>query len=228
MTLVAGFRCRNGGVLLCADREENDGVSRREVEKIYEVRRQQGTIFVAGAGRSSILTKFHLFLENAISESTDLAARHVHIMEKALKAVSKQYLSTHETVGFVLVVASSSPNAQPLLYKTDATLVVPEPLYVSDGSGKTISDYLADRLYRHGLDKPSLGALAAFILRETEESTSGVGLGADMIFIHDKDRELHRIPKDAVREIQSGLPKLGDAVWEYWKQHAKVPKWLED
>ena len=33
MTLVAAFRCRNGGILLCADREENGGYAEEKSRK---------------------------------------------------------------------------------------------------------------------------------------------------------------------------------------------------
>jgi hypothetical protein len=38
MTLAAAFRCQNGGILLCADREENDGVTKRQIDKIYHIK----------------------------------------------------------------------------------------------------------------------------------------------------------------------------------------------
>jgi len=37
VTLVAAFRSGNGGILLCADREENEGYAKREVDKIYHI-----------------------------------------------------------------------------------------------------------------------------------------------------------------------------------------------
>jgi hypothetical protein len=78
------------------------------------------------------------------------------------------------------------------MYKAEAHRVVAEPTYASEGSGKFISHYLADRLYRPGLlHRTSLGALVAFILREAGESTSGVGHGADMVFIHDRPHTLN-------------------------------------
>jgi hypothetical protein len=37
MTLVAAFRCSSGAIMLLADREENDVITRREVDKIYKI-----------------------------------------------------------------------------------------------------------------------------------------------------------------------------------------------
>jgi 20S proteasome alpha/beta subunit len=215
----------SGGVLLCADREENDGFSKRSVDKIYRVAREQGSIFIAGAGPTSVIGKVHAAMERALDDKIDLATRHVHILEKNLKAVIEQY-AKDLGIGFVIVVAFNSPGAKPLLYKTDRAVLVQEQFYASAGAGTMIADYLAGRLDKPGmLDKITLTALAAFILREAERSTSGVGLGADMIFI--QDREFHILASDAVKELQDGIPELSDAVWPYWKQNLKVPKWLE-
>jgi 20S proteasome alpha/beta subunit len=38
MTLIAAFRASNGGILLCSDRHEEDTVSKRSVDKIYQIR----------------------------------------------------------------------------------------------------------------------------------------------------------------------------------------------
>ena len=70
--------------------------------------------------------------------------------------------------------------------------------------------------------------MAAFILREAEASTSGVGLGADMVFIHDGDRTLQFIDSDTVKQIQEGIPNLADAIYAFWKDHATVPAWLAE
>jgi hypothetical protein len=71
----------NGGVLLCADREENDGVSKREIDKIYELKRRQGIIFIAGAGPSHVLRKFELACEQLVSEEANLPVEHVKLFE---------------------------------------------------------------------------------------------------------------------------------------------------
>jgi hypothetical protein len=57
MTLIAAFRAREGGVLLCADREENDGFSKREVEKISRLSLLQCQMFIAGAGYAPIIKR---------------------------------------------------------------------------------------------------------------------------------------------------------------------------
>src|SRR6266436_8926054 len=59
MTLTNAFRARNGGVLLCADREENDGYAKTEIDKIYAITTDLKTceVFISGAGPSDIIRK---------------------------------------------------------------------------------------------------------------------------------------------------------------------------
>ena len=67
MTLVAAFRCKNGGILLCADREENDGFLRREVNKICRIRELiPCEFFIAGAGKSAIITNARLEIHKSM------------------------------------------------------------------------------------------------------------------------------------------------------------------
>jgi 20S proteasome alpha/beta subunit len=231
MTLVAGFRCRNSGVLLCADREENDGISKREVDKISRILHAQGYVFIAGAGVTSILLKFHEAVEKALNGTVDLQGQHVRILEDSLSSVLPAYYPNDQWNGVIapiIVVAFHIGDIAPLMYRTDgSSVLIKENLYTAAGSGKPICDYLTDRLYQHGIDKASLGAMAAFILREAEESVHGVGLGANMVFIHEGDRALQYIEKDYVKDIQAKLPSLGDMIWPHWKAHVMVPGWLE-
>jgi hypothetical protein len=62
-------------------------------------------------------------------------------------------------------------------------MLVQESLYAA-GSGKFISDFLADRLYQHGIGKAQLLLLASFIFREAGQAVSGVGFEAEMVLIY--------------------------------------------
>ena len=224
MTLAAGFYCRNGGVLLCADREENDGISRREIDKISRIRRQQGSVFIAVAGKSSIISKLTLCTSHAIDDAIDLRLHHVRLIEESLNSTYRAYVRTDEdAIAVIVVVAFNDPALMPLLYRSEGEMLVPQLSYTAVGSGKQISDYLADRLYDPQLDKPTMTALGAFILREAEESTNGVGLGGDMIFIHEGNKDFNHIYTDVVKDIQRAIPRLGDAVWPYWENTLILP-----
>ena len=121
MTLIAAFRCRNNGILLCADREINDGISKREVEKIYRISLRECEIFIAGAGSSweTVLKTFfdiHESLQRAETEGKDILAEHRTIIESVLTAIHKHNAKDkYFEIGLVIVIAPRSPQGVPLL-----------------------------------------------------------------------------------------------------------------
>jgi len=239
MTLIAGFRCRMGGVLLCADREEDDGYNKREMDKIYRIPVQDLVscdIWLAGAGHGDLIRKFqsklHSSLIIAVSrQGRDVYDDHETLIQAELADFHRQWGSEIKKYGldFIVVVAPYRPNRVPILCKTNKTALVPSPEYCAIGAGKPISDYLADRLLHYDrLDRPTLALLAAFILREAQHSASGVGLGADMKFIHDGGYCWRELFKDRVKELQEEIPALEDAIYAHWKDHVRIPEWLQN
>jgi 20S proteasome alpha/beta subunit len=232
MTLVAAFRCQNGGLLLCADREESDGYNRREVDKIYRINMLPCQVFITGSGQSGIFTKvcsdIHGSLIKAFSDGVDVLNEHRDLIETSLRHIHEQYPNNLGTgLDLIIVFAPLAQGNVPILYRTELAMIIPESYYCAYGSGKPISDYFSDRLYEYGrLDKDSMKVLAAFILREAEESSAGVGLGADMMFIHEGDKSIHILSKGVVKEIQECVPSLKESLWSHWKDHVKLPERL--
>lgn len=233
MTLVAAFRCPKGGIMLCADREENDGYTRREVQKIYETTVHSCQIFTAGSGPSGLALNAQSDIAKTIAaeheKGVDVLAEHRRIIEGVLRDIHKQY-KAHLRSGnleLLIVVAPLVGRNVPLLYRTEWDMLIPSPTYAAAGSGKAIADYLADRLYEHGrLDKDSLKVVGAFILREAEKAAAGVGMGADMQFIHEGDRSVHHLSPGVVKELQELIPPLQESIWNDWSGRVKIPAHL--
>lgn len=231
MTLVAAFRCSKGGILLCADREENDGYNRREVNKIYYFNMVPCQVFIVGAGPSGIVTTVDMEIRSALvkahADDANIIQEHKSIVESTLRDIHKRYAANLKSgyLDLLVIIAPLNQVMVPLLYRTELAMMIPEPHYAACGSGKALCDYFADRLYEYGrLDKDSMKVLAAFILRETEKAASGVGLGADMWFIHEGDTSVHRIPTGVIREFQALIPPIEESLWSDWKDKVKIPQ----
>lgn len=224
MTLVAAFRGTKGGILLCSDREWNDGFSKRAVDKIYHVYNLKPCdFFIAGSGPDAIIAKASTDIFAAIvradHKGLDVLKEHQNILKSTLKAVYKKCGKTlrRYPMCLLIVVAPRDLDKVPILYRTEDELLVPESFYASSGSGKPIADYFADRLYEYGrLDEDALKVVAAFILREAEESSAGVGMGANMVFIHEGDKSMHFISSSSIKELQAAIPSLSDAIRSCW------------
>ena len=226
MTLVAAFRCQNSGIMLIADREESDGYSRREVDKIYKVDviACSCQVFIASAGFSGTIANAQWAVHRALNQSCvdgkNIILNHKEIIESGLKDFYKQYAANlkKQWVDALIVVAPLT-NRVPILYRTERAMLVPKAYYAAEGSGKALSDYFADRLFGSSqfgghtvLDKELMKKLGAFILREAEKSVDGVGMGADMWFIHEGNKSVQRFSSDEVKRIQDCIPLLNDAL----------------
>jgi 20S proteasome alpha/beta subunit len=242
MTLIAAFRSGNGGILLCADREESDGYAKRQIDKIFRINFPTCDFFIAGAGPSGVISRVNAeiadSLNQAFAKGVDLAREHKSLIESVLRFVHRQFAANLKgcSLGLIVVFVSNDQGRVPILYRTELAMLIPEPYYVAYGSGKTIADYLSDRLYGvadqifgHEIDSKTLLAIALFIFRETEKSTDGVGLGADMYSIRMKNEtSLQILLPDVVKELQEKIPTLSDAVFGYWKRRVKIPRILAE
>jgi 20S proteasome alpha/beta subunit len=237
MTLIAGFRGENGGVLLCTDREEGDGYSKRSVDKIVTIDLAQCKVLIAGAGPASIIKKacigFEAALQQAAGNGANLYLEDLQILERSLEQTYERYVKAPEQeVGLLIVVAFHEFDQEippaPRFYSSERAMILPVPFYAAHGSGRLISDYLADRIYKHGMDRVILTSLAAFIFREAASVSSGVGLGTDTVMVYNGDRSFHHISDEAILQLEGGIPSLQQAVLEHWEKHLSVPDWLSE
>ena len=235
MTLAAAFRGPKGGILLCSDQEWNDaGVSKRSVNKNYRIGNLTPCeFFISGAGPDSTVIKawneIHGTLVRAADTGTDVFVERETMLESAVKAVHKLYAKTLKSwpMSLLIVVAPRTADHVPILYRTDGDVLIHEPYYYAVGAGKQVADYLADRLYEpERLGKRELVTLAAFILREAGESSIGVGMGANMVFINEGDKVMHFMGSGVVKEMQDGIPSLKDAIQSYWPGKINFPDWM--
>jgi 20S proteasome alpha/beta subunit len=235
MTLINAFRARHGGILLCADRQEDDGYSKNEIDKIYEITTdlKPCEVFIAGAGPSEIIAKakehIHTSLVSADRGGNDVLAEHQTRIEGSLRYIYKEYGDVLRKcpMGLIIVIAPRTPSHAPRMYSTVEYRLHSQDLYCADGSGKPISDYFADHLYKDGMDKSALSLVAAFILREVERKAVGVGMGFDMVFIHDGNQGRQYLGRDTIKKLQGDIPPLSEAVFPAWNQCPAIQEWLK-
>jgi 20S proteasome alpha/beta subunit len=235
MTLIAAFRMRNNGILLCADRMENDGCYTRPIDKIHRLSGlKECEVFIAGAGTIATIKDAYIGIDHAFrkaeQEGRSLLTEHRTIIEECLKGTHQRYKEDLKQwpLGLLVVIAPRLTGSPPILYATDRHHLIPEATYFAYGSGKTISDYLADRLYVHGLENDLLVTLATFICKEAAQSSSGVGLGNDMVFIYPGGSQMKFLYTDLINEIAATIPSMKEAIYSFWRNQLKPPDWLKD
>ncbi len=133
MTLIAALRCRQGGILVCADREENDGCGKREVDKIYRICEFiPCEFFIAGSGPGNVIRlaneEIHESLKAASKAGEDVLVEHRGILEQSLNTIYSKFgkVLKPEPMNLIVVVAQRQLGTVPLLYQTDGQVLVPE------------------------------------------------------------------------------------------------------
>lgn len=236
MTLIASFRCSDGGVLLCADREQLGQVAKRSVDKIFRILCNQGMFLIAGAGRASIVDNTFARLETAIKtadvNNINLFDKHQDVIGTVLHGIHEEFIwGKHDeytrAIKLIVVASFVSPNPAPVVYGTDEEILYPHQLYGCAGVGQDLAYYFADKLYNEHLSGEGAALLAAFIFREVSHSVAGVGLGTDMQFLAAKGQRWIRIPSNKVQELESGIPNIEKAISDAWNSNAIVPDWLK-
>jgi 20S proteasome alpha/beta subunit len=238
VTLIVGLRCADGSVLMCADREQSDQVAKRSVDKIFRVRLNQGTVLVAGAGRSSIVDNALMRLERALQTADSqrgnvLLDTHRDVIETILYEIHEEYIwgrtDENERAIRVMVAASFiSGGSAPFLYGTDSDVLYSHQLYGCAGIGQDLAYYFVDKLYHHHLSREVAVLLAAFIFREVSQSVEGVGLGADMILLAAKEQRIYSLPHQRAKELEAIVPDLADVIAKAWNKGVTVPEWLTE
>ena len=102
MTLIAAFRSAKGGVLLCSDRQEDDGISKREVDKSARISLWPCDVFLAGSGIAAVIKDTTREIAETFwrfkQAGKNVLAEHGNILESSLKGDSQK---TCETSGIV-------------------------------------------------------------------------------------------------------------------------------
>lgn len=235
MTLIAGLRCADGSVVICADRERSDYMGKRSVNKIFRVRTDQGQFLIGGSGRASIVDNTLMRLDTAITiaganPNIVLFETHKEIVETVLYQIHQEYIwDKHDenSRALKLIVAASfnSPHSTPFLYATDEEIVYPSQLYACAGAGEDLAYYFIDKMYHDHLSREVAIMLAAFVFREVSRSVSGVGLGTDIQLLT-ATRGWTRFPPSDAERLGKEVPELADTIGEAWNAKVKIPDWL--
>lgn len=238
MTLIAAFRSADGGIIVCADREESNSSAKRSVEKMQRLSFTQGTFIIAGSGCSSILAVTFEQLTAALKaederDGSDLFLSHRSTIVKVLRDIHQEFIwkqHDEDDRGIKLIIAAAfkSPHSIPMLYCTDEEIVYPQQLYGCGGIGEELAYYFADKLWEPKLTKQEIVIMAAFIFREVSRSVAFVGLGTDMMCLTSQNQTIQTIPASKVKELDENLPEIRDVIVKAWNQGVQIPNWLAD
>lgn len=241
VTIAAGFKCKDG-LLICADREERSGTSKKGVEKLFTVHAHPWNMTIATGGSAPVgdlavdrLRKKFVsgFLKGIVNTSHTQGVRaleetHEQIIVDVLTKIYEEHVWKNPVVdhGIQLIIGLSFLETQKqFLYLTHDNIPQRINAYCCLGYGEDLCTYFAERLYHPNLSKDEMILLAAFIFREINDAIQFCGKGTDMVLLRPGELGMHIYPH-GVELIQEPIPKFAEVVRSFWDTTKVLPDWI--
>lgn len=177
MTFIVGLQCCDG-VVLCTDSLEEDGITKKRVDKISLMRGVgwEGAgwgVAIAGAGGGGIVDKFC----NEVRARLPRGAFDHRSIENTVETILAEFHANYTDRFDVLVAAYSTPTATHLLWRADAGSNVLSPVVdeVHLGTGNSLWRFICDALYDKRNSVEDNMKVAIFATRLAIQYASGVG-----------------------------------------------------
>ena len=228
MTIALGLRCFDG-LVLCADSLEEDGVTKRHVDKLwtYEVQDNWG-VAIASAGEADLADSFTDGLKDIFGNSDFDEVILLSKLRTALRSVRLSYPDSE--FGFLAAVFGI-PTLYSRLFRVldQSSHLGPVRHYQTLGTGGALGTFLASQLFSISMCVEEGVRLGAFILARVKECTNGCGGPTSIISYGGTGNSMTsfrlwgRGEIDAIETELSGQ-KMKDYMWQFWKENNPAPR----
>jgi len=220
MTFVVGFHCFDG-LVLCADSEENDGINKKYVDKLYglEVSAERQLCF-GGAGSATAIDKFHSKLSDILAwNDFDEIKTELHV-ESVLDHMAKSY----PHLGFDILLAQiETEKEQTLLYRTYQGEASLRPIEMGSfacvGMDTSLAQFLLGNLFDSFTQIEEALQLGIWVTNMSKIHAHGVS-GPSAAFSYrrgDKDGwKRHYTPEISSIEDKYPLEEIRQMLHGYW------------
>lgn len=221
MTFVVAFHCFNG-LVFCADSEENDGVNKKYVEKLYP-RILSGEIGVCfgGAGDAVGIEKFKSKVFPVLDSITPVDQIGIELnVEKVLEHVENMY-----QLDFQIALGGFNINSSEIfLYRTHershVLQAIDEGEFVAIGMDTSLAHFVLTATFDPFMGVKEALRLGIWITALSKIHASGVG-GPTLAFSYKKQSQdgWERHLSSEIEEIENTMPasELRETLSAYWK-----------
>ena len=183
VTIVAGFKCKDG-VVLCADTQETIESSKIWTPKLsfeprdmdsYDGASELMAIF-AGSGEGPFVDK----VVQRIWEDLQLVATFDEACDEAETSIKKTYKEYGQIFQpgycpYAKVLYGLKMDGQSKLFQADGAIVTEKTTYSVGGIGQHLSEFLCSRMYGENLTLSQAVILASYVVLQAIEHVDGCG-----------------------------------------------------
>ena len=226
MTFIVGLNCCDG-IVLCTDSLEDDGITKKPVDKIKMMGTPEWGVAIAGSGGGRIIDKFCDEVKNRLPRGKfDRTAIEAKI-EEVLAEFNSKYVKTQDDLFQVIIALHSGPGGQRLLYEGSGTFLSPVTDECHTGMGNDIWRVLADTLYDNKNCVEDNVRLAIFATRLAIRYASRVDAPIQVVSytFGDQSWKVHGPGKISRIDYELSPYTFRDALRNYWSTHNPPTRW---
>lgn len=225
MTIVNGYNCTDGIVLL-SDSLESNGVSKRIVPKIwsYQVGEEWG-IAIASAGDADLADSFNENLEAILGNSGYDEARLLMKLRTAISQIRNDY--PNDDFGMLVGIYSNVFPSTYKLYRVFGKHLGPVKRYQSIGIGSQLADFLSAQIHTPLLNVQESIRLGIFTIARVKEHVEGCD-GPTRVISYtrgDKNWTIKSAEGIAQEEAEFNPDDFRKALQNYWISKNPNPSW---
>jgi 20S proteasome alpha/beta subunit len=233
MTFVVGFKCSDG-IVLCADRLDTNGVTKRHRCKIeaMSINSEWGVCW-ASSGFSDVIDKFSDKLKALLNQLSEFKQEDIeHAAESALAYISQN--QPDNVIEILLGVwcapllgESTSRIAKSILYRgrSDVCSLAVENDYGMCGRDVTLAEFILRNLFRHRRTSVDEGIrLGIFATAMMKEYAEGVGGPTDVVTHRLRENDWHSPLPEVISSIEStfNVREFERALVDWWENKREI------
>jgi 20S proteasome alpha/beta subunit len=205
VTIIAGFRCKDG-VVVCSDTQETSGPSKRDIPKLRYEGRGLATdsplaVVFCGSGYGPLIDKL---VDESWNNIKDLCAMDevATQIERTIKELYREYGKIYQrgqcpTAELIYGVKTAEGHK---LFSANGPIINERPDYYSSGQGYYLADFLTTRMFSSYLTLQQCVLLAAYVLFQAKEHVEGCGGDSQIAILRD-DGDCGLLPNDRINVL---------------------------
>ena len=218
MTFIVGFSCFDG-LVLCADSLEEDGYTKRIVDKLgAQTIAGEWGIGIGCAGTGPGITKFMAKLNELLGTDSYDRYKTEAVIEATLKHMQEQY--PKEAVEFVAGLWGPNETNMYRSYRDSHCLSVCPPLgFICAGMDLSLPDVVLDSIFDNLMGVEEAARLGIFVTAIMKERVDGCG-GPTRVQLYKKGSTVWRdFEYEEVERIEKDFPmdEVYGMIYQYWR-----------
>jgi len=220
MTFIVGLNCSDG-IVLCTDSLEDDGVTKKTVDKIRQTGTSEWGVAIAGSGPGMTIDKFCDEVNQSLPRSQFNLKMIENTIEKTLARFHKKYVKQPSDWFSVIVGVHGNDGLERRIYKSSGIVLSRAIRGAHIGVGDELWALVEDSLYHRRNRVVDNLRIAVFATRLACKYSSGVDDPIQVVSYTFGEQfwKVYSATELSAIEMQITPNGLKEAIQRYWRLH---------